>query len=265
MDKVEEIKQKLTQIEQTENVQILFAIESGSRAWGFASPDSDYDVRFIYKRMPEFYLQLNKRRDVIEFPPDEIFDINGWDLDKTLHLLHTSNPTLFEWINSPIVYKTTLFHEEFKTFASKYFLSKSGLYHYLSMAEGNYREYLKGDIVKLKKYFYVIRPLLACRWILKNNTPPPMLFSDLVNNCLEENLHDEINRLLAWKMSAPESETGKRIEVLNQWLETNLKVIKEQISLLPKENRQGWEALNQLFCHELMIKNTLYSSKKIII
>lgn len=248
---VQEIKNKLIDIEKNENVKILFAIESGSRAWGFASTDSDYDVRFVYVRPPEFYLQLNKHRDVIEYILTDVYDINGWDLDKTLKLLHSSNPTLFEWVNSPIIYKTTAFHETFKEFIPDYFLSKSGLYHYLSMAEGNYRDYLKQDIVKLKKYFYIIRPLLACRWILKNNTPPPMLFSELVSSCMEEELRPAVDALLEWKMSAPESKTGNRIDKLNNWIELNLTDIKQQIALLPGEKKKDWSSLNDLFLKEL--------------
>ena len=173
------IVERLKEIEQRENIRILHAVESGSRAWGFASPDSDYDVRFIYVRPRNFYLKLEKTRDVLEFPIDDLLDINGWDLQKALRLLHKSNPSVFEWFKSPIVYKQTEFSNEFISMMENYFLKKSGLYHYLNMANGNYREYLRGEEVKAKKYFYVLRPLLACKWILRTNTPPPMLFSDL--------------------------------------------------------------------------------------
>jgi len=251
MDIVDEIKIKLNEIEKQYDVEILFAIESGSRAWGFESPDSDYDVRFVYKSKPKFYLQLNKRRDVIEYMLDEVYDINGWDLDKTLKLLHSSNPTLFEWVNSPIAYKTSAFHTSFKKIISAYFMSKSGLFHYLSMAEGNYREYLKGENVKLKKYLYVIRPLLACRWILANNSPPPMLFSELVSGCMEPELHEEIGHLLELKMAASEKKASKRITPLNDWIEANLDKIKASISLLPADNKKDFNELNKLFIKEL--------------
>ena len=103
----EKIQEQLRRIEEAENIKILLAVESGSRAWGFASPDSDYDVRFIYIRRLEDYLRLDAIRDVIELPIDDVLDINGWDLQKTLRLLHKSNPTLFEWFSSPIVYQKT--------------------------------------------------------------------------------------------------------------------------------------------------------------
>lgn len=149
----ETILSKLKEIENKENVKILLAVESGSRAWGFASPDSDYDVRFIYVRPKEDYLRLEKTRDVIELPIEGELDINGWDLDKTLRLLRASNPTLFEWFSSPIVYRETAFAQDFRSIMQRYFSSKRGLSHYLSMASSNYREYLKGDTVKAKKYF----------------------------------------------------------------------------------------------------------------
>ena len=104
------ILRELKKIEEQENVKIIMAIESGSRAWGFASPDSDYDVRFIYVRKEEDYLKLEKTRDVIEWKLDDVLDINGWDIKKALQLLHNSNPTVFEWCASPIIYWET---EEF--------------------------------------------------------------------------------------------------------------------------------------------------------
>ena len=159
----EKIQEQLRRIEEAENIKILLAVESGSRAWGFASPDSDYDVRFIYIRRLEDYLRLDAIRDVIELPIDDVLDINGWDLQKTLRLLYKSNPTLFEWFSSPIVYQKTEFADEFRDLMMHYFSSKKTLYHYISMAEGNYREYLKGEIVRAKKYFYVLRPVLACQ------------------------------------------------------------------------------------------------------
>ena len=125
----ERILKELKKIEEKENVKIIMAIESGSRAWGFASPDSDYDVRFIYVRKMEDYLKLEGIRDVIEWQLDETLDINGWDIKKALQLLHKSNPTVFEWCASPIVYME---REEFlvlKELLPKYFLIKKSLFH----------------------------------------------------------------------------------------------------------------------------------------
>jgi predicted nucleotidyltransferase len=198
------IPAKLKEIEARENIRVIHCVESGSRAWGFASPDSDYDVRFIYVRPIEYYLRLDKTRDVIEWQLDDTLDINGWDLQKALRLLHCSNPTLFEWNNSPIVYKTTPEWAEISAIIDHFFQKSAGLYHYLSTAKKNYREYLKGDMVKLKKYFYVLCPILACRWILEKQTPPPMLFSTLADACLDEALVPSVTDLLRLKMETPE-------------------------------------------------------------
>lgn len=247
----ETILSKLDEIENRENVKILLAVESGSRAWGFASPDSDYDVRFIYVRPNEDYLRLEKTRDVIELPIEGELDINGWDLDKTLRLLRASNPTLFEWFSSPIVYRETAFAQEFRSIMQRYFSSKRGLSHYLSMASSNYREYLKGNMVKAKKYFYVLRPILACRWILDKGSPPPMLFSELMEAELNPVLLPDVNRLLDLKMNAPEIKTIPKIESINRYLDSSLEEVRSRIVQLPEDANHGWEELDQLFLSQL--------------
>lgn len=247
----ETILSKLDKIENRENVKILLAVESGSRAWGFASPDSDYDVRFIYVRPKEDYLRLEKTRDVIELPIEGELDINGWDLDKTLRLLRASNPTLFEWFSSPIVYRETAFAQEFRSIMQRYFSSKRGLSHYLSMASSNYREYLKGNMVKAKKYFYVLRPVLACRWILDKGSPPPMLFSELMEAELNPVLLPDVNRLLDLKMNAPEIKTIPKIESINRYLDSSLEEVRSRIVQLPEDANHGWEELDQLFLSQL--------------
>ena len=247
----ETIAAKLTEIERAENVRVILAVESGSRAWGFASPDSDYDVRFIYVRKKEFYLRLEKTRDVIEWQLDETLDINGWDLKKALQLLYSSNPTLFEWNNSPIVYKTTAEWAKISGETDAYFSAKSGLYHYLSTAKANYREYLKSETVKLKKYFYVIRPLLACKWILDKKCPPPMLFSTLVEAELESRIKPVIDNLLHLKKNTPEVEEGKRIDILNEYIDENLISLKAEIDALPNTHRADLGKLNELFLSSL--------------
>ena len=240
------IEEQLKEIEEKENVKIIYCVESGSRACGFASPDSDYDVRFIYVRNKEDYLKLNKNRDVIEWRLDAVLDINGWDIQKALRLLYKSNPTLIEWSMSPMVYKTTPQWEKISGIVSQYFLEKTGVYHYLSMAKGNYREYLKTDEVKLKKYFYVIRPILACKWILDKKTAPPMLFSELMNECLDDELKPEINRLLEIKKQTSELGKGKRIDVINDYIEKELAEIEKKADMI--ENKyNNWEILNKIF------------------
>lgn len=241
------VLEKLDEIEKRENIRILHCVESGSRAWGFASPDSDYDVRFIYVRPKEFYLRLDKTRDVIEWQLDDTLDINGWDIKKALSLLHKSNPTLFEWNSSPIVYKTTEDWQKISAITNRFFVAKSGLYHYLSTAKGNYREYLKGDTVRLKKYFYVLRPILACKWILAEGTPPPMLFRTLMDQYLDDELKPDVEKLLDIKMNSPEIGEGKPFMRLNDYLYRAIEETEKAIEELPTEKARDWNELNEVF------------------
>jgi predicted nucleotidyltransferase len=130
----EVILEKLDTIEKENNVKILFAIESGSRAWGFASPDSDYDVRFVYAHSEDFYLSIHDRRDVIELPVNEILDIAGWDIRKALRFIGKTNAVIYEWYQSPIIYrKATSFMDDLSLLGNDYFSPRSAMHHYLSM------------------------------------------------------------------------------------------------------------------------------------
>ncbi len=245
------IRQKLTEIEREESVKIIFAVESGSRAWGFSSPDSDYDVRFIYVRPVEHYLKLERTRDVIEYQLDETLDINGWDFQKTLRLLHSSNPTLFEWSRSPVIYKNSDDWQRLMPVINNYFLAKSGVYHYLHMAARNNREFLQFEQVKLKKYFYVLRPILACKWILDKNSPPPMLFTDLVSAELEDNLQPIVAELLDKKINAPEIQMIPRIDALNDYIEREIQALLEAVAEMPETPRGDYGKLNEIFLKAL--------------
>lgn len=240
------IIEELRKIEETENVRIIMAIESGSRAWGFASPDSDYDVRFIYVRDAESYLKLEGIRDVIEWQLDDTLDINGWDLKKALQLLHKSNPTVFEWCASPIVYLEREEFADLKKLLPQYFSVKKSLFHYWHMAETNYREYLKGPEVRVKKYFYVLRPLLAAKWILDNQSAPPMLFDELVDAELENELRPELEKLLELKKFMPEMGMAPKIQIFNDYIESAMPEIKE-IAAEIEDKSVEWDMLNEFF------------------
>lgn len=249
MEKI--IVQKLHEIEEKEHVKILLAVESGSRAWGFASPDSDYDVRFLYVRTREDYLQLDPLRDVIEQPINDLLDINGWDLQKALRLMYKSNPTLFEWLKSPIIYIETEFADEMRRVMSDYFSVKHSLYHYISMAEGNYKKYLRTEMVKAKKYFYVLRPLLTGQWILEKESPPPMLFSELVEVELPDEVRTEVEDLLKIKIHEPEIKKIPRVNRLNEYLESEIAGLREKAGKLGEEKKVSWEKLNEIFLKEV--------------
>jgi predicted nucleotidyltransferase len=184
----ERIRARLQDIEISEEVRILYACEAGSRAWGFPSADSDYDVRFIYLHPRDWYLSidLERKRDVIECPIDDQLDITGWDLRKALQLLRKFNPPLMEWLGSPIVYgEEFTIAAQMRELMSKYYSPVACLYHYLHMAQGNYRDYLKGPTVWIKKYFYVLRPILAINWIERDLGVVPTEFQVLVEQVVD--------------------------------------------------------------------------------
>ena len=242
------ILSKIREIEEKENIKVLHAIESGSRAWGFASPDSDYDVRFIYVRNKNFYLSLRENKDFIDWELNEVLDINGWDLKKVLKHFHKSNATLFEWSNSSIVYYTTdAWKELYERTACKYFACKSALYHYYGTAKKNYYDYLCDDMVNYKKYFYVLRPILACKWIEEKKCPPPVLFDELVNTVLEDNMKAAVEDLLAKKVKMSESEKGPRVEAINNYIEEKLEYYKSTLETMEDDRNTDWDALEEEF------------------
>ena len=248
------IQKKLEEIEKQEHVKIILAVESGSRAWGFDSADSDYDVRFLYVREPEMYLKLDNIRDVIEWQLDEVFDISGWDIKKALRLLYKSNPTLFEWINSPIVYKETKEGTELKDISRQYFDVKKSVMHYLNMSSTTFNNYLQEETIKLKKHFYALRPILAAKHALENRTQPPVKFSELKDTMLDEEINDEVNHLLELKINSNETEYIPVIKDLNQYIEKNINEIKKYTNQL-NELKFGWNGLNQYFLKLLNIVN----------
>lgn len=224
MNIIKIIKSELQSIEKEFRVTVFFACESGSRAWGFESIDSDYDIRFLYYHDLDWYLSLKEKKDVIERPIDEKLDISGWDLQKTLKLMRKSNPPLFEWLQSPVIYKEDLeISNILKEAFPKYYSSKNCHYHYLHMAKGNFREYLKGKEVWLKKYFYVLRPILACRWIEKFDKPAPMEFQILVERTLQDSqLKKDIYKLIERKKSGEELDFGPRIPSIGDFAESEI-------------------------------------------
>src|SRR5690606_13349752 len=152
---LEIIKKEILEIEKKENIKVLYACESGSRAWGFPSKDSDYDVRFIYMKPKDWYLSIDDHKDTLEFPINDVLDISGWDIRKTLKLFRSSNAVIYEWLQSPIVYKEEPgFLNKMNALFPDFFSGRAGMHHYLSMAKNCFENDLQGEQVKLKKYFY---------------------------------------------------------------------------------------------------------------
>lgn len=243
-----QIQTLLNQLEKEEDIQLLFACESGSRAWGFESTDSDYDVRFVYARPRDWYLTIDEGRDVIERPIDDAIDLSGWDIRKALKLLRKSNPPLLEWLQSPILYRENpKVFQWLKDEMKESYSPISCLYHYLHMAQGNFRDYLRREDVRVKKYFYVLRPVLACLWIEQERGPVPMEFDILFKELVPEGaLHREISTLLLRKRKGEELDKGPVIPVINEFLESEI----ERLSAKKVERAEKGERtarLNELF------------------
>jgi uncharacterized protein len=222
----EEILRRIERAEREHGVRVLLAIESGSRAWGFASPNSDYDARFIYAHEPDWYLavDLEDKRDVIEYPIVDDIDLNGWDVRKALRLFARSNPAFVEWIQSPIVYvERGEFAARVRALLPDVYSCVSGFYHYRSMSKTNFRGYLQSELVKLKKYFYVLRPLLAVRWIERYGNPPPIEFEKLLHLIEDEpQLLADIHALLEQKRGAPELGLAPQVPSIHAFIEREL-------------------------------------------
>ena len=249
---IRRIKDELSQIEREKDVKVIYACESGSRAWGFPSEDSDYDVRFIYVHRPDWYLSISKRRDVIEKPISDNLDISGWELQKALQLFKKSNPPLMEWLGSPIVYwenyKTV---QEMRALAPKYYSRNACTYHYLHMAEGNFRDYLRGSEVWVKKYFYVLRPLLAILWMEQDRGVVPTDFNVIVENVeIDSSLRQAINDLIEEKKAGKELRHGPRNETISAFIEREIERLSQNKPAYPRQIAPV-EPLDKLFIRSL--------------
>lgn len=216
------IQEKLKHIEQEHKIKILYACESGSRAWGFPSPDSDYDVRFIYAKSTDSYLSIRNEKDFMDFPLGSELDINGWDLKKTLELIYKSNSVPFEWLQSPIVYYAdNTFATELWTICQSYFCARINMHHYLGITKGAMAS-LDGDEIGIKKLFYVLRPLLSALWCLEKKSIAPMSILPLVE-LMPKELEQKVLSLIDKKSTAKERFVIKLDSSLKLWIDESLK------------------------------------------
>jgi predicted nucleotidyltransferase len=225
------------------------ACETGSRAWGFPSPDSDFDVRFIYRHNTDWYLSLNEQKDTIEmmFENNEI-DLSGWDLRKSLHLLWKSNPPLLERIQSPIIYIADEgFLTGMKDLATNTYSKIAAMHHYLNMAKKMFSEVRENENVKLKKLFYALRTAIACRWIIEKDEMPPIVFQKMLEQLTFDNrLKEKISDLIELKSTESESYMHKQERELNQFIENTIQKAEQKANALPAAKGQI-EDLNQFF------------------
>lgn len=248
-----EIIAGLDKIEKENNVTILLAIESGSRAWGFASPDSDYDVRFIYARKMEDYLAIQPGRDVIEWQLDDVLDINGWDITKALLAFGKGNANVFEWAKSPIIYRKHECWDKVAETAFNYFSEKASLCHYYGTANSTCKSFLSGEQIRYKKYFYALRPLLCCRYIEHYHKIPPMEFKDLLPLFdlglpgLDSSLFEAIQYLLEQKKVTEEKDLNPQIPEIIGFIESECLRQKEISDSLPDDHNKDFSDLDKAF------------------
>ena len=248
---LDEICRRLDLVESEQDVTILFAIESGSRAWGFPSPDSDYDVRFVYARPLDWYLTIVPGRDVIELPIEGVYDINGWDLKKALQLLSKPNPVLLEWMESPIVYRETpWFMSRLRALADLTLHHQAGSHHYLHLAKGQYQRFIEGqEEVALKKYFYSLRPALALHWLRSNKTDRvPMSLPELLEGIeLPADVHQFIAELVERKKVAKELGKGPRIPTLDRYIEGEIATARASLPKKTAPKNEIFAEANRLY------------------
>ena len=217
-----EVERRLDEIERGENVRILLAVESGSRAWGFHSPDSDFDARFVYVRDEDAYLSLFVPRDVIETPLVDLMDVNGWDLSKAIRLMIKGNSVIHEWLASPLVYRAdSAFVGAIKPLASAWRSTYADAHHYYGLLASQRGRYIAGrDTVNLKKYFYVVRPAIALQGLRERGDAPPMdLPSLLAGVSLPTEAADALEKLRRTKMASSEIGEGERIAALDTYID----------------------------------------------
>ena len=249
---MENIKHILTEIERKKNIKILYACETGSRAWGFPSPDSDFDIRFMYMHERDWYLSLSVRKDTVEIMDGDL-DITGWDLKKSLTLLKKSNAPLIERFNSPIEYFSVPgFRDEFKDLIASYYSPIEVFFHHHSLAKKFWEELKDKEELKLKSYFYLIRSLLSCNWIIKDTAVLPMHIEGLMKY-VEEEYKERLRTLIALKATVGEKYLHKKDAKLNEWILNLFEYIeagKEKLAV----NNTDMGLLNDFFLKMLYAK-----------
>ncbi len=247
----QQIRLSLRDIAENQAVEILYACESGSRAWGFESTDSDWDIRFIYRRPIEAYLRLFPERDTIERMDDPL-DFAGWDLLKTLRLAAKSNPALLEWLRSPIVYAETPIVARLRDLMEA-FDPSAVMHHYVNVAERQVKAYWHpGKPVRFKKYFYAIRPLMCVTWMTSHgHAMPPVSFHELRAQVeLPEPAAGELEALLQMKATSTEIGGAGRFAALDRLIDDGLKQGRELAEGAPR-HQPSIDALQALFISEV--------------
>ncbi|WP_316751662.1 nucleotidyltransferase domain-containing protein [Pedobacter gandavensis] len=226
------ILNQLQEIETNNQLKILYACESGSRGWQFPSPDSDFDVRFIYIRSANFYLSVAEKQDHLGFPINDELDIYGWDLKKVLQLTAKSNTTPFEWLQSPIVYSEVAgFRSELWALCQHFFSQRINTNHYLGIGKSAMSTITDNNEISIKKLFYVLRPLLAAKWCLEKNGIAAMTIDPLLE-LMPQNLQEMVQDLVIFKTTTVEALAVKIDEDLKNWIEREFELCSEAVKII---------------------------------
>ncbi len=248
-----EILNYLEELERKEGIKILLAVESGSRAWGCPSPDSDYDVRILFISPLESYLSVVKPKEDLNIFHGELLDINGWDVRKAFGLIRKSNATPFEWSQSPEVYlECDDFSKTVLALCRKYFRPYHAVNHYRGIAKNSYKFDPSTGTIKLKKLFYVLRPLLAAKWILDKGTVPPMDLPNLMTEISDQKILSRINELLEFKTTANEDYVHTLEPLLVNYISDLFELVESSKLSSPRE-MLGPEELDKTFRHLIQV------------
>ena len=227
-----EILAGLRGLEEDRGIRVLYACESGSRAWGFESQDSDYDVRFIYALPRDHYLGIREPIDMIDLGvDDEGLDITGWELRKALRLFQKSNGGLIEWLFSPVVYREEKeAMDEWRGFLPKYFDPKGAMGHYFGLSRKFWNDALQKKQVTAKQYLYCLRALFAARWIAEKEARIPVLFAELRDGIeVDENVGRAIDVMISEKTQENEKDLIVQNEVLHAYICDSLPEIEAKL------------------------------------
>lgn len=245
----EKLRDLLHKVEFEHNLKVIYGLESGSRAWGFESQNSDYDIRFLYVHPVNWYLCIEKRNDVLELGTSRDIDLSGWDIRKSLLFLRQSHPVLLEWLRSPIIYlEQSEIVQQMREIGEEFFAPRASVHHYISWAERMLHRYFQLSDVAAKRYFYVMRPILCCRWIQTIGGQPPLLMSKLITEIeMPTEVKLAIENLIERKRAGYELDSVSRILILDQYISETIPQIKKFLVTLPKPKYAPFELLNPLF------------------
>lgn len=215
----DEILVELKKLETERNITILYANESGSRAWGFPSTDSDYDVRFVYAHSLDWYVNIGTPKDQIDLFITKELDLKGWELRKALTLMKKTNVSVYEWLQSPIMYMDKdSFQAKLWALCPSYYSPKKAFYHYYSSMRNYMNDF--GETMKLKRFFYIVRSLFNSLWLVEKESIPPLELEDLLPLCKEKKVVQAIRDLVEFKATVGEGHVHEIPDILVNYVRT---------------------------------------------